>query len=250
MCNAFLINGLASFAVKFAEVVAYLEPSTASILTGGIIVVGCGVGSIGGTIVLERLNWGCKKIMIFTSIIMCISVVPSFGMLFGCDTHNYLGIVENSPKNNLSACFKACNCTKKSYEPLCDNKNRYYLSPCHAGCTESLKDDKYTKCSCAPEGISDVLKPFSSCQPTCNYVYGLGVVLFIYATLGFCSATPHIQMMLRTVPFNLRHLSTSFGWFVNRLLGKRINIHEIKLLKNNLIPFRYGSWTICIRSYP
>ncbi|CAD5121057.1 DgyrCDS9597 [Dimorphilus gyrociliatus] len=220
MCNAFLVNGLASFAVKFAEIVAYLEPSTAAILTGGIIVVGCGVGSIGGTIILERLNWGCRKIMIFTSIVMCLSVIPSFGMLFGCDTHNYIGITErSSQKNIIDSCNSNCNCSLTSYEPICDSQKNYYISPCHAACEKSLKNDEFTQCGCVPGGVTEVLKPFSECQPTCKYVYALGVVLFVYATLGFCSATPHIQMMLRTVPFNLRHLATSLGWFVGRLLG-------------------------------
>uniref|UniRef100_H2YLU4 Solute carrier organic anion transporter family member n=1 Tax=Ciona savignyi TaxID=51511 RepID=H2YLU4_CIOSA len=174
----FKIAGLGTFVVKYLEVAFGKSASQSSFLIGAINLPFLIIGTLLGSVIIKRWKLqklGMVRLCICGFVLSFACMIPSF--FIGCDTIAHAGLTVPYPTSvrrsrrasvcacadNLvsaeteiadgveSTCNSMCHCDQNTYIPVCGPANITYLSPCHAGCTDTSSEsgkNEYTSCSC------------------------------------------------------------------------------------------------------
>lgn len=138
------------FQAKYIEIQYRLTPSQANMVTGSTSLVFSALGILIAGAVIQKIKPTSRQLTgwnIFTSI--CSAGLIVMYAVFGCNEINNSSIVSNSQD---VSCNVGCNCDFIKYAPICGSDGNTYLSPCHAGCKEQIKQLNgtilYSECSC------------------------------------------------------------------------------------------------------
>ena len=198
--DGFLLTGQAAFLPKYLESQFGLAASTAAMIVGGIVVPAGALGTILGGFSLKKFQLdrvGAIKLYIACQ---CVILPLYMGFLLNCPSTAIVG--SNKPYLNentielTATCNANCNCDFNLGEFVCDTERRLsYLSPCHAGCQESINQTTYTQCDCLDSFEVTVQKGICKNQD-CNYLY-LSVMLFFQVLFTFMGTMPGLVAGLR-----------------------------------------------------
>uniref|UniRef100_H2YLV0 Solute carrier organic anion transporter family member n=1 Tax=Ciona savignyi TaxID=51511 RepID=H2YLV0_CIOSA len=156
----FKIAGLGTFVVKYLEVAFGKSASQSSFLIGAINLPFLIIGTLLGSVIIKRWKLqklGMVRLCICGFVLSFACMIPSF--FIGCDTIAHAGLTVPYPTSAEteiadgveSTCNSMCHCDQNTYIPVCGPANITYLSPCHAGCTDTSSEsgkNEYTSCSC------------------------------------------------------------------------------------------------------
>ncbi|XP_062550397.1 solute carrier organic anion transporter family member 74D-like [Armigeres subalbatus] len=138
------------FQAKYIEIQYRLTPSEANMVTGSTSLVFSALGILIAGAVIQKIKPTSRQLTgwnIFTSI--CSAGLIVMYSVFGCNDINNSSIVSNSQG---VSCSVGCNCDFVKYAPICGSDGNTYMSPCHAGCKEQIKQLNgtilYSDCSC------------------------------------------------------------------------------------------------------
>ncbi|XP_065078878.1 solute carrier organic anion transporter family member 74D-like [Ochlerotatus camptorhynchus] len=138
------------FQAKYIEIQYRLTPSQANMVTGTTSLVFSALGILVAGAVIQKIKPTSRQLTgwnILTSI--CSAGLIVMYAMFGCNAINNTSIVSNSQGVE---CSQGCNCDFIKYAPICGSDGNTYLSPCHAGCKERLRQSNgtilFTNCSC------------------------------------------------------------------------------------------------------
>lgn len=224
--EAILIAAFTTYMVFYSQHVYQQTPSTASILTGGILVPSAILGAIIGGWIVYKFNLdieGCTNLFMINSIVVAGFI---FLMLFvHCDGDISDGIDLTSNSFNLSfVCDADCDCSK-TYDPTCGVNNVSYLSPCFAGCKTRLSDGYYN-CGCIVDSLNltdhgnlPSAQP-GACRRECSVKQAIFLVsLFVIVFLESLSLTPITILLLKLVDKELQPLALGVLRMANILIG-------------------------------
>lgn len=118
-------------------------------------------------------------------------------------------------------CNKDCNCHQDLYEPVCDDNNKQYFSPCFAGCysVNSSLDQVYSNCSCLLSVNSSMTVSANACHYGCTKMYYVLAILFLCLTLMSCIFIPIQTVILRIHSDLDKTFSLGIMWMFARVLG-------------------------------
>uniref|UniRef100_A0A1Q3FLT1 Solute carrier organic anion transporter family member n=1 Tax=Culex tarsalis TaxID=7177 RepID=A0A1Q3FLT1_CULTA len=138
------------FQSKYIEIQYRMTPSEANMVTGSTSLVFSALGLLVAGAVIQRIKPKSRQLAgwnIITSILSATLIVAYASL--GCNNLNNSAIVSNSQGME---CSVGCNCEFVKYAPICGSDGNTYLSPCHAGCKEQIKQPDgqmlYSDCSC------------------------------------------------------------------------------------------------------
>ena len=189
--DGFLLSGQAAFLPKYLESQFGLTASTAAMIVGGIVVPAGAIGTILGGFSLKKFKLdrvGAIKLYIACQ---CIILPLYVGFLFNCPNAGSNLNEESTCNNNAT-----CHCDFNLGEFVCDTENNLsYLSPCHAGCKESIDDTTFTNCDCLANPQMTMQKGLCK-NEDCNHLY-LSVMLFFQVLFTFMGTMPGLVAGLR-----------------------------------------------------
>lgn len=245
--ETFVIIGLATFAPKYVETQFRLTSSEASLVTGGVVIVGVVAGTVVGGQLMERRRWSPKVSARNVAIIAGLAWTMSFSMLIHCPVLSLAGVTTPYPVFNgthahvashtsdfhgasrledfHANCTSACDCNSLTYNPVCGSDGITYFSPCYAGCTTITADNSYSNCSCValPDGAVATTASLNKCSSGCNYLPLFMVLALCFMFVTFLLSIPSTSIAMRFVPENQRSLALGFGSTIYRIFGSVIS---------------------------
>uniref|UniRef100_A0A182M6I5 Solute carrier organic anion transporter family member n=1 Tax=Anopheles culicifacies TaxID=139723 RepID=A0A182M6I5_9DIPT len=218
------------FQAKYIEIQYRLTPSQANMVTGSVSLVFSALGILIAGMVIQKLRVSSRQLAGWNVITSILSAAGIIGYAwFGCSALNNADIVSNSQD---AECSLGCNCDFVKYAPICGSDGQTYLSPCHAGCRESLKDISgttlYTNCSCIPNIWTDggnVTSSFGSAIPGSCPVdcwtpfYLFLIVLCLNKFIGGTESAANFLIGLRCVEPRDKAISMGVSMAINTLFS-------------------------------
>uniref|UniRef100_A0A182WBM8 Kazal-like domain-containing protein n=1 Tax=Anopheles minimus TaxID=112268 RepID=A0A182WBM8_9DIPT len=218
------------FQAKYIEIQYRLTPSQANMVTGSVSLVFSALGILIAGMVIQKLRVTSRQLAGWNVITSILSAAGIVGYAwFGCSALNNADIVSNSQDAN---CSLGCNCDFVKYAPICGSDGQTYLSPCHAGCRELLKDASgtslYTNCSCIPSILTDggnVTSSFGSAIPGSCPVdcwtpfYFFLIVMCLNKFIGGTESAANFLIGLRCVEPRDKAISMGFSMAINTLFS-------------------------------
>uniref|UniRef100_A0A914UMW0 Kazal-like domain-containing protein n=1 Tax=Plectus sambesii TaxID=2011161 RepID=A0A914UMW0_9BILA len=218
-----------------------MSASTASLVTGGVIVPAAVFGNILGGSLSKKFKWNATGMILFALIVESSSLIFGGCFLFHCPRSEIIGVDRDANFTSFSrsmpsvtmarmehtlnnTCNNRCSCDGSIYQPVCDTKeNVAYFSPCYAGCTDSVDNKYYSNCKCLSrtkdEPSTSTTVKDGLCGDGCFWMYPFFVLFACYVCVAFSSAIPIQESELRSVPFDQRSLAFGIRWIFIRLLG-------------------------------
>ncbi|XP_030830131.1 solute carrier organic anion transporter family member 4A1 [Strongylocentrotus purpuratus] len=156
----FIMVGLAVFAPKFFEAQLNMTSSEVASIIGVISITAQLMGALGSGIVINRLDLKFRGLMKLCMVCVFISMLASLAFTMHCPVVPFAGVTSSQErsmpiKGAESAfslpCNTHCDCTSKSFEPVCGSDDVMYYSPCHAGCNrkDTFVDEViFRNCQC------------------------------------------------------------------------------------------------------
>ena len=214
--EAFFVVGINNYGPKIFASYFSMNPSTASLLAGGLLVPAAVFGQLAGGVVDSKRSKSLSDTSGLTKKIAAVALVLVL-LLYSiqCDTLSFENQDDCSSNGNATT---NCNCFDK-FEPVCENGEKLHFSGCYAGCTEYSKDSgEYSNCGVCGKtftsvkaGICDSLK--------CNKL-PLTIVLFFIAIFATFANNPPSQMvMMRIVPAGQSANALAVNDLIYRVLG-------------------------------
>ncbi|XP_061168482.1 solute carrier organic anion transporter family member 1B1-like isoform X2 [Saccostrea echinata] len=257
----FLVGGFIAFTPKYLETQFSVPVYYANALLGVIILVTTFCGSLVGGLLTTF-----KKLHPYT----CIKLVGSFdlfsiifhglGFVLGCQNPRIIGL-DNTVAN--STCLNACNCDSTVYLPVCGSDNRNYLTPCHAGCGNSISGPEgiaYTNCTCI-EGVGTATPGL--CKTDCEMFWPFLILSAVYCLFVSICIVPSIMFSVRCVSDEDKSVAvavsslfqTILGWMIGPMITGKIIDTCCKLWSSNcygkgacalydIEDFRYKKYTV------
>uniref|UniRef100_A0A182QAF8 Solute carrier organic anion transporter family member n=1 Tax=Anopheles farauti TaxID=69004 RepID=A0A182QAF8_9DIPT len=219
------------FQAKYIEIQYRLTPSQANMVTGSVSLVFSALGILIAGMVIQKLRVSSRQLAgwnVITSILSALGIVGY--AWFGCSALNNADIVANSQD---ASCSASCNCDFIKYTPICGTDGQTYLSPCHAGCTDRLKDASggsiFSNCSCIPalpagdlNFTSDVFGSAvpGSCPVDCwTPFYFFLIVMCVNKFIGGTESAANFLIGLRCVEPRDKAISMGFSMAINTLFS-------------------------------
>nr|XP_019583552.1 PREDICTED: solute carrier organic anion transporter family member 6A1 [Rhinolophus sinicus] len=252
--QSLVMIGAAEFLPLYLENQFVLTATTATILSGLVLIPGGALGQLLGGIIVSKLHMYCKGLMTFIIVTSAISLVPILFVIFvHCDPTPVAGINEDyggtGQLGNLTApCNSYCRCSPAFYSAICGRDDIGYFSPCFAGCTYSKTFNNhktYFNCSCINEGLTtpDDQGDFidaraGTCDSKC-YKLPLFIVL-TFSTIVFSgfSDVPSILTILRIVPDKQRSLALGISNVILKVFGSMPGPVVFKMVGESFCTFR------------
>lgn len=213
----FLVGGFLAFTPKYLETQFFIPAWYANILLGGIVIVSTCVGTfVGGFLTsYKRLHpYTCIKLVGVVNLLSILS--HGLGFVLGCDNPQIVGL-GNTMLN--SSCSSNCNCDSTEYLPVCGSDDRNYLTPCHAGCLDSVMGPKglmYTNCTCVLGGGSAVP---GLCETDCAMLWPFLMVALFSSLFGALCIVPGIMFSVRCVSDEDKSLAVGVSSFMQTTCG-------------------------------
>ncbi|KAK6619421.1 hypothetical protein RUM43_012178 [Polyplax serrata] len=140
------------FMPKYIETQYKLSASYSSFVTGTVGLIFSAIGVVLSGIVISRYKPRARILAAWNMFIGVVSVLGMISYMYlGCDNPTELDLSVQD-YNVSRSCNIDCKCDYVSYSPVCSEHHETFISPCHAGCTNSytIGSNKkiFTDCSC------------------------------------------------------------------------------------------------------
>ena len=137
--DAIIVSGLAAFLPKYLEHQFQMSTGSAAQIVGLLVVPAGGSATILGGIFIKKFvksKLGAIKLCLVAHTV-AIPLILSFMM--SCPTLSYVGLPDQSSLSSIPtlSCSADCGCSSSILDPVCGGDGLMYLSPCHAGCTQT-----------------------------------------------------------------------------------------------------------------
>jgi len=226
--DGLVITGLGAFLPKFMEQQFNLSSGTAAMLVGLIVVPAGGGGTFLSGWLIKKLNMSRHSIIMLCIMCQIINIPVMFSFFLSCSSSSYVGVNHQTPNitaqdshtfdlSFVSSCNVDCSCSTSKFDPVCGSDSLMYLSPCLAGCSESLNGNNFTACACIAEGTGTAER--TSCDSSCGVMWLFVVIQFIGIFLTFFAAMPSIFVILRCVSEDEKSLALGLQSNIIRLVG-------------------------------
>ncbi|KAJ0182762.1 hypothetical protein K1T71_002131 [Dendrolimus kikuchii] len=147
------ISGVYSFLPKYLEKNFRLPTHDANLVSGlgGILVMGLGIITSG--VVILKLVPSARQVAAWTAVTAAIYSAGMVVLMFvSCPDKSYRYFGSGIMGESNLECSLGCHCADVAFSPVCGQDRYTYLSPCQAGCLDSLQLDNttwmYRNCSC------------------------------------------------------------------------------------------------------
>lgn len=206
--HAFAFGPFWIFTPKYIEIQFKQSAETSNMVIGSLGIVSLALGIMFSGGVMSYFKPKAVTIMktnIFLGVVSIFLVI--FYSMLGCEeaqkSLSQIGEVD---------CNMHCSCDFVPYSPMCGADGKTYISPCHAGCTESHFEDgrwSYSNCSCVPDGIQN-----GSCPVDCEHSFKIYIaVLCLFKFLIAAGRGFIFLVFMRAV--DERDKSAAMGFFVS-----------------------------------
>uniref|UniRef100_A0A8C3JWC8 Solute carrier organic anion transporter family member n=1 Tax=Calidris pygmaea TaxID=425635 RepID=A0A8C3JWC8_9CHAR len=146
--EALVATGFATFLPKFIENQFGKTSSFSAILGGLVLIPAAALGQIISGILISKCTMDCKSIIKFMIGTCSVALLLNTVFLYAkCGNEPFAGVSETyngtGMLHNLTApCNANCGCLRFMYYPVCGRDEIQYFSPCFAGCSSYLFNNK------------------------------------------------------------------------------------------------------------
>ncbi|XP_068781994.1 solute carrier organic anion transporter family member 4C1-like [Struthio camelus] len=233
--EALVATGFATFLPKFIENQFGQTSSFSATLGGLVLIPAAALGQIISGFLVSKCKMDCKSIIKFMIGTCSVALLLNTVFLFAkCGNEPFAGVSETyngtGMLHNLTApCNANCKCLRSMYYPVCGRDEVQYFSPCFAGCTSHLLNNKkktFHNCSCIgkPEtenNSEDFLYEAipGKCPVQCKLLPLFLLFFFLTVVFTFMAVTPTTVAILRCVPDKQRSFALGVQSVFLRLLG-------------------------------
>ncbi|XP_053355578.1 solute carrier organic anion transporter family member 2A1 [Clarias gariepinus] len=227
-CFSAVMAGLATFLNKFLERQYSTSAAYSSLLIGAVNLPSAAIGMLLGGVIMKCWGLSLRAIPRFSIVVLTLSTVLCVPLFFmGCSTQTVSGVYPlNTDRSPVLVCNSTCSCSSSIFNPVCDDNNVEYRSPCHAGCTSFTKDpmnnfriQSFNNCSCVRTSSGFGGARPGPCANSCPHLL-LPVIFLISIAALIASLThnPIYMMVLRTVPQEDKSLAIGVQFLLMRVL--------------------------------
>lgn len=173
--------------------------------TGTVSMVFSSIGILLSGFVITKYKPNGRSLALWNVLVGWLSVAGIAAYtLNGCANNDNPLVLDNS---RPQPCNMDCNCDFVKYTPICGFNNQTYISPCHAGCTDSetLEDGKkqYSNCACIANVEEPTLPTSASsglCPVDCSKAfYMFFIILCLNNFIGGTEASANFLLGIRCV---------------------------------------------------
>ncbi|XP_061874865.1 solute carrier organic anion transporter family member 4C1 [Colius striatus] len=233
--EALVATGFATFLPKFIENQFGKTSSISATLGGLVLIPAAALGQIISGILVSKCKMDCKSIIKFIIGTCSVALLLNTVFLFAkCGNEPFAGVSETYNGTgmlyNLTApCNANCRCLRSIYYPVCGRDEVQYFSPCFAGCTSHVFNDRlkvYHNCSCigkpkrensSEDFVYEAI--FGKCPTQCKFLPIFLTFFFFAVFFTFMAVTPTTVAILRCVPDKQRSFALGVQSVFLRLLG-------------------------------
>ncbi|XP_078065408.1 solute carrier organic anion transporter family member 2A1-like isoform X4 [Mustelus asterias] len=216
-----VLAGLSTYLNKFLEHQYSTTASYANLLIGSITLPALAIGMVLGGLFMKRFNISLVKIPWYSACVLIIVIILTIPLFFmGCSTQKIAGInysddVNSSSPFTLKAnCNAQCFCFDYVFNPVCGVDAIEYISPCQAGCTDSVFNHSirmtmtYNNCRCIQTSNNEDYAHPGHCKVSCSYL--LFSMVFSISFIGMIASLTHNPLYM-TVLRVVRQEEKSFA---------------------------------------
>ncbi|XP_023288345.1 solute carrier organic anion transporter family member 2A1-like [Orussus abietinus] len=186
------------FMPKYIETQYRQSASVSSLITGTVGLVFSAFGILLSGLIISKYKPKARYLAAWNVMVGAISVAGMISYAFlGCSANDsHVAVLPGGGLQTQHECNRHCHCDYVTYNPVCSENGRTFISACHAGCRNmSIMDNGtkvYTNCSCVDPISSHVLALTSNFSGTMGDVLpeGLGPEVLPEVGLGSGIATP------------------------------------------------------------
>nr|XP_057928377.1 solute carrier organic anion transporter family member 2A1 [Doryrhamphus excisus] len=227
-CFSSVIAGLSTFLKKFLEHQYSASTADSSLLVGAVNLPAVAVGMLIGGVIMKRTGMSLKNIPRFSVVLLTMSTLLFIPLFFmGCSTQRVSEVnhYQIGQYGSLSMCYANCSCPASAFNPVCGSDSIEYISPCHAGCTNFIRNPNhthlvqlYTNCSCISDSQSHA-RP-APCPNNCpHFLLPVILVISVGALIACLTHNPMYMMLLRSVPSEEKSFAIGVQFLLLRLLA-------------------------------
>ncbi|KAF2357631.1 Organic anion transporter polypeptide OATP [Trinorchestia longiramus] len=241
--ETFIFSGIIPFLPKFIETQFGVSAGLAAMSMGGIGLLGGAMGTLMGGWLIKHFKMSCKSVLRFCFFVTLSCTLSSAAFLIRCPNTSFAGVTTAYPSfdylespNITSSCNADCSCSDVPFSPVCGANNVIYFSPCHAGCTQSTKNNDqeiFSKCACVealpktsastePLDVPPLLPDqavINGCPSDCGLFWVFLCANLILFFLGVLTTMPYINGTMRCVAFDQRAYAMGLQGLPFCLLG-------------------------------
>ncbi|XP_078065406.1 solute carrier organic anion transporter family member 2A1-like isoform X2 [Mustelus asterias] len=197
------------------------EMSIREFIKRSITLPALAIGMVLGGLFMKRFNISLVKIPWYSACVLIIVIILTIPLFFmGCSTQKIAGInysddVNSSSPFTLKAnCNAQCFCFDYVFNPVCGVDAIEYISPCQAGCTDSVFNHSirmtmtYNNCRCIQTSNNEDYAHPGHCKVSCSYL--LFSMVFSISFIGMIASLTHNPLYM-TVLRVVRQEEKSFA---------------------------------------
>ncbi|XP_011500420.1 PREDICTED: solute carrier organic anion transporter family member 5A1 [Ceratosolen solmsi marchali] len=155
------------FMPKYIETQYKQSASVSSLITGTVGLVFSAFGILLSGLVISKYKPKARYLAAWNVMVGAVSLLGMISYAFlGCPANdNQIAVTSDGSLETLLPCNEHCHCDYVTYNPVCSETGRTFISACHAGCKTVKVDDSgkkiYTDCSCVKSNPSEVFAQYS-----------------------------------------------------------------------------------------
>ncbi|EDW01466.1 solute carrier organic anion transporter family member 74D [Drosophila grimshawi] len=210
---------------KYIETQYRQSASVATMATGAIALGFSAAGVLISGFVVSKYKPSGRAMAAWNA---CVDFLTVAGILcyvvIGCEGSDKLSSMAVTSADNCSA---SCHCEYVHYAPICSPNNDTYISACHAGCTDKVKDQLgrtlFTGCACvAPSNSTGVpnlrYAVDGACPVDCTKEFIIFlVVMCLLKLIGSSSKSTSLLISLRCIKPEDKSLALGLGGLISSL---------------------------------
>ena len=221
-CETFILKGFSSYLTTYLEFEYRISASTAALIQGSLVLIGVIGGGFIGAFLVKHFKWSIIQNIRFVLVVLFVTIPFFVALLLYCPQETYIN------SQNILYNKHRCNCEDiYSFTPVCYKDEFLFQTPCHAGCSFSSLENKYSNCIILDELIglhsNDSVSLLEKCsEPAHNCMSNLIYVCLTCLCILFLSSLvvmPKIRILLESVDVENQSFILGIRSFVSKLFG-------------------------------